>query len=105
MVTGPAAVVRIGEKRTRMQLDRGACVPEGADETHLEHLASVGLVTPVEGVLAEPAPTEPAPAVDGQPALEDLTVDQLRQYAEDHKIDLQGATRKADLILAIGAAE
>ncbi len=36
-------------------------------------------------------------------SLEDLKVAELEQFAEDNKIDLGGATRKADIIAAICA--
>lgn len=44
-----------------------------------------------------PVEADPAPEVD----LDGLTVAQLRAYAKDHKIDLAGATRKADILAAI----
>lgn len=34
-----------------------------------------------------------------------LTLPQLREYAEEHGIDLGGATRKPDVVAAIAAAE
>lgn len=33
-----------------------------------------------------------------------LTVDQLRDYADTHGVDLAGASRKADIVAAIAAA-
>lgn len=33
--------------------------------------------------------------------LDDMTVDQLKKHAADNGIDLEGATRKADIIAAI----
>lgn len=35
------------------------------------------------------------------PNLEDLTVAELRDYADEHDIDLSGASRKAEIIEAI----
>lgn len=40
----------------------------------------------------------------GEPALEDYTVDELREIADQQDIDLEGATRKADIIDRIRAA-
>ena len=38
-------------------------------------------------------------------ALDGLTVPELQAYAEDHGIDLAGATKKADIAAAIRSAE
>ena len=58
-VVGPVAVVRVAGRR--VALDRGASVPEGADEAHLAHLLDVGLV--VAGSASEVEPeVEPEPA-------------------------------------------
>lgn len=51
-----------------------------------------------EGSEAEKAPTTPPSPLD------DYTVDELREYAAAHKINLAGATRKADIISAIEGA-
>ena len=91
-VVGPAAVVRVAGRR--VSVERGGVVPEGADAEHLAHLVSVGLVSEVE------VADEPEATVD----LESMTVEQLREYAQEHEIDLQNATKKADLLLAILAA-
>lgn len=37
--------------------------------------------------------------------LDGLTVPELQTYAEDHSIDLAAATKKADIVAAIRAAE
>lgn len=50
--------------------------------------------TPEDGEAEE---TPPSP-------LDDYTVDELREYAAAHKINLAGATRKADIISAIEGA-
>lgn len=52
---------------------------------------------------AEPVGAEP-PAEDG-PSLDDMTVDQLKAFAEEHKIDLGDATKKADIRAAIDLAQ
>ncbi len=36
--------------------------------------------------------------------LQELTVDQLREYAAEHDIELQGAKRKTDIVDAIASA-
>jgi len=59
--------------------------------------AKAGLVELLDALPAEP---EVAP-----PALSTLTVPQLRELAEQHGVDLQGATRKAEIVAALEAAE
>ena len=62
-VVGPVAVVRVAGRR--VALDRGASVPEGADEAHLAHLLDVGLV--VAGSASEVEP-EVEPEIEPEPA-------------------------------------
>jgi len=61
---------------------------------------------------AAPAPTgNPAPATTGNPpataadpsAFDDMNVPALKQYAEDNSIDLDGATRREDILAALNA--
>lgn len=117
IVTGPAAVVIIAGRRR--YLDRDDIVPDGADQARIDHLLDVGLIA----ALPEPEPSnEPAdPGPDGgsgdadgeAPADGDDTGDQLltdldlaglRALAAERGVDLQGATRKADIIAALEAA-
>jgi hypothetical protein len=48
---------------------------------------------------------EPAPVVipEGDPS-DDWKVDQLKAYAKEHEVDLDGATKKDDILAAISAA-
>lgn len=53
-------------------------------------------------VVATSQEEEPA---DNGIDFDQMTVAELRNYAEDNEIDLEGATRKDDIILAIKVAE
>ncbi len=44
-------------------------------------------------------------ATEPEGDLEDLKVADLKAYAKDHDVDLDGATRKDDILAAIRAAE
>ena len=81
-------------------------------------LNSIDLPAPLEDDLQQDGQEEPKQEgtqdengqQDGQEepkqeALEDMTVAQLKEYAEEKGIDLNGATKKADIIEAIKAAE
>ncbi len=46
----------------------------------------------------------PAPAPAPEKALEDMTVTELRSYAAAHGIDVTGAAKKQDLLLAVQTA-
>lgn len=65
--------------------------------------------------LAQRTPTDAVPAPsdsdrgqgdDGEKGVnvDELTVPQLREYADDHGIDLDGATKRADILATIKAA-
>ena len=94
-VVGPAAVVRVAG--SRVTIDRGATVPDGADEAHLEHLVSVGLVAKVE-VVDEAAPAEPK-------TVDEMTVSELRAHATARGVDLGEASRKDEILAAVKAAQ
>lgn len=60
-------------------------------------------VTPVKGATVKVDPAPPVVAETGGVALADMSAADLRQYAKDHGIDLNGARSKADMIEAIEA--
>ena len=47
------------------------------------------------------ATAEPSPQEDSSDDFANYTVDELKSYAEDNEIDLDGATKKADILAAI----
>ena len=51
------------------------------------------------------APAAPEAQATPPAALSTLTVPQLRELAEQRGVDLQGATRKAEIVAALEAAE
>lgn len=50
-------------------------------------------------------PTEEEPPAPAEKALDDMTVDELKAYAAEHSIDIEGKTLKADILAAIKAAQ
>lgn len=52
-------------------------------------------------VLSRDLTTTPPPEQAPETPVDEMIVDQLRQYAADHDIDLGGATRKDDIRAAI----
>lgn len=72
-------------------LERGAVLPDGVE--NLDHLKSVGLVSVVEVEDEVPA------------SVDDMKLDQLKAYAKEREIELNGATKKDDVLAAIKAAE
>ena len=51
-----------------------------------------------------PGAETPAPAPAPEKALEDMTVTELRSFAAAHGIDVTGAAKKQDLLLAVQTA-
>ncbi|WP_435610685.1 hypothetical protein [Streptomyces sp. C10-9-1] len=78
----PGAIVEMDEQTAARRIAAGDCRPVDA-----------------------PPPTQPDDSADGggEVAVEDMTVDQLRAYAAAEGIDLDGATRKADVLRAVVA--
>lgn len=70
-------------------------VGETADESTIAYFERHGYT-----VTAEAAP-EPLP--DGNPA-DSWKVDQLKRWASEHDLDLQGASKKEDILAAITAS-
>ena len=101
-VSGPVAVVRVGEELR--YLDHGAAVPEQADAESVEHLLAVGLVA--ESVEPDAPAVEPQGESAGEESvdLDALNLDELRTYAAENGIDIGDATRKADIRAAIDAS-
>lgn len=109
-VKAPAVVARVDDPRRQVYLYRGATLPPAVSDEEARRLVRRGLVVEVVEVV-EVAPAPAPPATDGDidagegADLEGMTVDDLREYAAVSDIDLNGATRKADIIAAIRAAE
>ena len=107
-VIGPVAVVLVDGSARYMERGRAFSTGDNVD-----HLASIGLIEAVEAV------EESDPQGDGKSdddtveaeavkqATEDLQqrdLNELRALAAERKVDLAGATKKADIIAAIVAA-
>ena len=104
VVTGPLAVAEV--EGVSKYLAHGAEVPSTA--ANLAHLVEVGLVAevedPKESEDAEEAPSDDLAEVVDKP-VEDMTVAELKAYAEAHGIDLGGVTRKDDIAAIIADAK
>lgn len=99
-VVVPLVIAR-AESGRDVYLYQGAPVPDGLADGQVERLAREGFI------LADPEPVEPSPDQDPEPnpkRVEDMTVEELKAYAEAHSIDLGEATRKADILATIQAA-
>ena len=59
----------------------------------------------LDSILAPGATQEQAENKNEQEKLEDMTVKELKAYAEAREIDLNGLTKKADILKAIKAVE
>ncbi len=95
--------------------EKGSIIGPDVDQSVIDHLVSVGLVEEFE---LDPEPQtdlddgddtgndgDDSGNSDSQgPDLDAMNLDQLRKHAEEHSIDLAGATKKADIIAAIQAA-
>ena len=117
IVTGPSAVVLVAGQRR--YLDRDDIVPAGADQKRIKHLLDVGLIAALPELITEPddpgsddpgaaadaGSDDPTPAASPDPVPADLDLAGLRALASERGVDLNGATRKADIIAALEAAE
>ena len=113
-VAGALVVVQVSDGRREVYLEAGARVPATADADCVRRLLAEGLLVEdapapdpvVDERAAElgPVEVEPVARVAEAPAFRSMNLDQLRQYAADHNIDLGGATRKDDIVAAIKAA-
>ena len=73
------------------------------EETQSAPAVEAGASLPEAGTAAPEAGAQtPAPAPEK--ALEDMTVTELRSYAAAHGIDVTGAAKKQDLLLAVQTA-
>lgn len=98
-VIGPVAAVIIdGSVR---YIERDGTFKAGDNAAHL---AAIGLIEPVEDAVIE----QPAPEDAGAPAqpvdLAELTVEQLKEFAAEHNIDVGKATKRDDILAAITSA-
>jgi hypothetical protein len=95
-----------GPERT-LEVGRTYDVPAQVPRDVAEDLLAGGYAVPVGG-RAKPVaktPTKDLAGDGGAVPLDKLTVEQLLAYAAENDIDLGGATKKADLLAAIQAAE
>ena len=75
------------------------------EETQSTPAVEAGASQPEAGTAAPEAGAQnPAPAPAPEKALEDMTVTELRSYAAAHGIDVTGAAKKQDLLLAVQTA-
>ena len=75
------------------------------EETQSAPAVEAGASLPEAGTAAPGAGAQnPAPAPAPEKALEDMTVTELRSYAAAHGIDVTGAAKKQDLLLAVQTA-
>ena len=73
------------------------------EETENAPAVKSGVVSPEAGPSAQGAGTQTlSPAQDK--ALEEMTVTELRSFAASHGIDVTGAAKKPDLLLAVQTA-
>ena len=73
------------------------------EDTQAAPAVEAGASLPEAGTAAPEAGAQtPAPAPEK--ALEDMTVTELRSYAAAHGIDVTGAAKKQDLLLAVQTA-
>ena len=73
------------------------------EDTQAAPAVEAGASLPEAGTAAPEAGAQtPAPAPEK--ALEDMTVTELRSYASAHGIDVTGAAKKQDLLLAVQTA-
>lgn len=75
------------------------------DDDGVEHLGD-GLLAQLGNYETAPDAALGDPALDDHaaPALDDMTVGELRAYAAEQGVNLDGATRKAEIVEAITAA-
>jgi len=98
--TVTVALVVAHTKNGVIHLYKGDVVPASITPESLANLKELGFVSADEEQAATPEPEYP----EGEP-VETWKGDQLKAYARDHKIDLGGATNKADMVSAIAAAK
>lgn len=100
-----AAAVRVVVGASALIVEQGNRLPEGVSQGELERLVEKQMVTKAGDPVDVPA--EPVEPVDegGVKPLGDMTLAELRAYADEHEIDLGGASRKPEVIDAITAAQ
>ena len=75
------------------------------DEVQTVPVVETGAAVPEAGAAAPGAGAQdPALPPEPEKALEDMTVTELRSYAAAHGIDVTGAAKKQDLLLAVQTA-
>lgn len=96
----PGQILDLPDDQAKQRIDAGHAVAVGQPKPRLrDRLPGRRKPEPKQ----PPAPKTPDDAADGK-ALEKLTVDQLKEYADERDISLPEG-KKADLIAAIVAAQ
>lgn len=112
-VIGEFAAVTLGEPDGNgvvQILERGAVLPEGIHQKVLDHLVTVGQIQQIDNQGETESPGgannqgETEAAKRAAEDLSQLDLNELRALAAERKVDLAGATKKADIIAAIVAA-
>ena len=101
------ATVHVRHGFTAVALLAGSEVPEWAEGQVGDHLLTEVAAIEVESAPSGDEPSESdestevaAVEVESAPSM-DWTAAQIKQYAEEHGVDLGGATTKADMLAAI----
>ncbi|QQM45005.1 hypothetical protein [Streptomyces liliifuscus] len=90
----PGEILDLSDDEALMRIEAGHCTAVDQPKQRLRDRLP-GRRKP------EPEQTPPP----GDTPLEKLTVEQLKAHADKHKIDLGDASKKADILAAIAAAE
>ena len=89
-VTAPmvAISVPIGARTSQVRfLEQGSLLPEGVEDAQIAHLLSMGMIAEAE-----------QDAELAEPAVDAMTVEQLKAYLTERGIPFEGVTLKADLL-------
>ena len=90
-----SAAVRVQLGNADLLVEKGRVLPEGVAEADLERLVSKGMI--------EALPDEPE--ADKPKHVDDMTVAELKEYAEANGIDLGEASKKNDILAAVKAVQ
>ena len=102
-VTAAAVRVRVGN--TDVLVERGGLLPAQVDADTVKRLMAKGMVKQFDPPEPEPEAKAEVGLDAGDTPVARMTVDELREYAAEHDIDLGDATRKDDILAAIAAAQ
>ncbi|GAB3622577.1 hypothetical protein GCM10027418_06590 [Mariniluteicoccus endophyticus] len=112
-----AAAVRVVVGASALIVEQGNRLPEGVSQDELERLVEKQMVSEladgeiatldVDKLVVTGEGDKPTPDEGDEPekSIDDMNLAELRAYAEEHAIDLGGATRKPEVVEAIKAAQ